>query len=1148
MSESALSFQGLPAVFQQVVQLAQEQRGIVVTPLEQLSGGRSGAHLYLVRVANPKSDQLEHLILKLDRARPKTSSDEVSRHSTVLEISPPVFAEAHIPHLAFDRVQSDEALAMFYTIAGQSLRSVRTLSNFRRQSRIQRLFAATNEMLLDGWNEAMEFEPMAHPCHLLESWLGFRLEPGQKIEAFLHGVCQVPIGSSGLLLRGGLLPNPLHYARDPELWGSIRALDTAIGLQHSDLNTNNILARFGRGSEDLESYYVIDFAMFKRDKPLLYDQRYLEMSYLVENLSDGSFSAGLDLIRHYGEVDFLPADQTPVEMAGVNAAVLAGRRAFEAWVEGNHPSLQDDLWGQYWLAGTAAGLAFCHKAALSDEQRLAGLVFSAANLKRFLHLFDLPLPTEAAQLRIEGPSRKRGVTVSPIGKGAREELPAPLTRFIGREEEVSEVAELLLRPDARLVSLTGPGGTGKTRLALETARGLQEKFSHGVVFIDLSEIRDPSLAIPTAAHTLGIREGGGQPTLEKLKQYLAGREMLLIFDNFEQVVGAGVELSELLEGAPGLKALVTSRVPLQLRGEHEYPVSPLDLPPEAKQALEEAAAYESVALFQQQARAVKPSFAVTEDNQAAVVEICHRLDGLPLAIEIAAARVKLLKPEALLTRLDDRLQFLVSAAKDLPDRHQTLRGTIDWSFQLLQPEVQRLFINLGIFSGGFTLAGAEAVCRELSAIEVMDGVETLLNNSLLRQVPSVTDEPRFDMLQTIRQFALEAADKAGVLEDLQRAHCDYFAELAGGDFGSGIYGVDSVLWLRVYEEEHDNFRQCMTWALENPEERLQRMLAMMTQLSWFWYRYGYLQEGSEWTQRAVAASEGMGDSIPRAFALAGRGFLALWSGDLILAAERTWEAMEMGQRLGMDLIVSVTKMTYGTTLVNRGRDKEAYPYLVDAVELFDEGDLHWMKGTALVHLANVSLGLGDAQQALSWLDTAFPLMNESGDIWNMAFALSNYGEVARAQGDYEKAEELYRRTESLYKQADSKGDQARLITVLGYVAQHKGEFAEAHEMFLESLREFRKLGNPRGLAECLAGLAGLAAELGEHEWGAPLLSAAEARLDEIDGVWWPADRVEIDRAKERLQAGLGEAYEGLWKRGESLTLDEAIAYAVQGWE
>jgi tetratricopeptide (TPR) repeat protein len=271
--------------------------------------------------------------------------------------------------------------------------------------------------------------------------------------------------------------------------------------------------------------------------------------------------------------------------------------------------------------------------------------------------------------------------------------------------------------------------------------------------------------------------------------------------------------------------------------------------------------------------------------------------------------------------------------------------------------------------------------------------------------------------------------------------------------------------------------------------------------------------------------------------------LALWTGDLIVSAQLALEAVEMSQELNFDESLSMAKLCYGTTLINQGEDKEAYPHLVDAAELYDNQNQPWMKGITLVHLANASLGLGNPKQAIEWLDMAMPIMEESGDIWNLAFALNNYGEVFRAQGDYEKAEGFYRRTEELYKQADARGDQARLVHTLGYIAQHKGDFVEAQTLFMESLRDFSELGNHRGIAECLAGLAGLAAAQGKHEWATPLLSAAENQLKAFDGAWWPADRVEIEQARDQMQSALKDEFDALWEQGQAMDVQEAISYA-----
>ncbi len=1147
MPATAQGFQGLEPEFRDVIRLAEERNRVSISPLQELAGGWSGAPVYLVRVASAETGSVEHVILKLDRKRPKASSDEISRHQAVLKTSPPEFAKAHIPEMAFDRIELDGVMAIFYAIAGQSLLSYRTLSSYARQSRLEVLFSATSHYILEEWNAEHTFRAVDHPADLVQKWLGFRLEPGQKIERFLAEDCRLSPDTGGFIVDGSVLPNPLRYARRPEDWGSVRGCDSAIGFQHGDLNTNNILARFSRAGDALEGYYLIDFSLFKDDMPMLYDLRYLEMSYLAHVMGRSVPESVIELISRFGQHDMLGADDVPIDMAGVNAVVRSSRGAFDAWVQANHPSLQDDLWAQYWLAGTAAGLNFCHKAGQPFEIRLAGLIFAAGSLKRYFELFEIPMPSEASQLSTSGKTAsplesQSGRTV--IEAGPTNNLPVPLTSLVGRTSELTDLADLLTRSEVRLVSLTGPGGTGKTTLAIESGRKLLEQFKDGVFFVDLAQTTDPNLVKAAIAHAMGIREGGGRLLLETLQDVLSTKNVLLILDNLEQVVEAARDISALIAVAPGAKVLITSRVPMHLRGEHEYPVSPLQIPPASGVPLSKALDYDAVALFRQQARVVRPNFEIDQENQGTVTEICRRLDGLPLAIEIAAARINMLTPQALLSRLDHSLDVLVGKAQDVPDRQQTMRGAIDWSYELLAPSSKAVFMRLGVFSGGFSLEAAESICSPMDSEEVFTAMELILDNSMLRRAESIDDEPRFEMLQTLREYALEKASEEAILDELRVAHCSYFAQLAASMQGVGVYGAEFGFWLMRYEEEHDNFRQALAWALDHPDRGVIPMIAMMSQLTWFWYRHGYLQEGTEWTERLLKSTEGMGESFERAYALTGRAMLALWSGDLLVAGSIGRESVDMAERLKLDEVTPTAKLIYGTALINQGRHKDAYPQLVDAVELFDEQDNAWFKGTVLVHLANVSLGMGNPTEALQWLDTALPLLKQTGDIWNMAFGMNNYGEVARVQGDYERAEAYYKKTQALYEQADAKGDQARLVHSFGYIAMHKGQFDEGRSLFQKSLEDFRKLGNHRGIAECLAGLAGLAAEQGKAAWAIPLLSAAESQLTDIGGAWWPADMVEIERARGLMHSAVPERYDALWQQGQSMSIEESLAYAT----
>lgn len=391
-------FQSLPEEYQRVVQLVQEKNNITVTPLQLLVGGWSGAVVFLVSVSSKETKRVEHCILKLDRRGKSSRSDEITRHNTVMGTSTPEFAREHIAELVFNRVEQEGAIAIFYRIAGQSLLKYRPLSSYERQSQLKTIFTETNTVLLNEWNSNLTFEQAVQPQKVLEKWLGFRLDAGGNVERFLQDTCRVDPDIAGLLINGHVFPNPLHYARKSEPWGKARSIDIAAGFIHGDLNTNNILVRFAEDKESLAGYYLIDFALFKEDIPLFYDQRYLEMSYLIHAMSQISFGKFVDFLTLLAVADIPEPHRVPIETSGVSAVVASARSAFAEWVEENHPSLHDDLWGQYWLAGVAAGLAYCHKAGQPDEQRLAGLIYAAANLKRYAAIFNIPRPMEVELL------------------------------------------------------------------------------------------------------------------------------------------------------------------------------------------------------------------------------------------------------------------------------------------------------------------------------------------------------------------------------------------------------------------------------------------------------------------------------------------------------------------------------------------------------------------------------------------------------------------------------------------------------------------------------------------------------------------------------------------------------------------------------
>ncbi len=723
-------------------------------------------------------------------------------------------------------------------------------------------------------------------------------------------------------------------------------------------------------------------------------------------------------------------------------------------------------------------------------------------------------------------------------------LPQPPTPIVGREQEVAHLTRLLTADGARLVTLTGPGGTGKTRLCLEVGHTLRDRFPHGVFFVDLAPITDPALVASTIAHTMGIREGGGRPAFDNLREYLVDKRVLLLLDNLEQVVSAAPVVAGLLAATRHVTLLATSRIPLQLRGEREIPVDTLRVPPARALSPEQLLDYEAVRFFVRQAQAARPSFALSADNAAAVASICRRLDGLPLAMEIAAARVRLLPPAAILKRLDQSMKLLVGGAADLPTRQQTVRNAIDWSYTLLSADEQTLFARLGVFVGGFTLESAEAVANADDRLDVFTGIETLLRNSLLRQVAAPDDEPRFDMLLTIRDYALEKLEETGELEPLRDAHLGHMAQRAIAEWRL-LYGSEALPTMVRAEADHDNFRAALAWAIEGGRDLLSAGWICVF-LLWFWYRRGHLQEGRQWSERLMHATQPIG-GIPYGMALNTAGLMAMWQGDLTVADERLAAAVQLAEQANFPLGISMGHFSYGVNLINRGRDREGYGHLTQAAEMFDETDSAWDKANTLVHLANAALGLGERAQAEAWLRQALPMAERVGDPWQIALALNNIGEVARAGGDYERARSYYERAEALYRQADALGDHARLDHTLGYMALHDGDPARAESLFHDSLAAFRKLGNKRGMAECLGGLAAVASVRGQAAWGAPLLAAADSQIAASGAAWWPADRVEVERTRRHLREVLGDAeFDAAWARGRALGLDAAIAYATAG--
>ncbi len=1143
MPELTTDFQSLPEEYQHVIRLAQEAHKINVAPLQLLVGGWSGAAVYLVSVSSNDTKRIEHCILKLDRKGKSTKSDEVTRHNAVMSKSTPAFASEHIAELVYDRVEHEGAIAIFYRIAGQSLLNFLPLSKYERQSQLRILFTETNDILLNEWNRHAVFEQAVHPQQVLHHWLGFRLDAGGNTERFLQETRGVNPDVEGVLINGHVFPNPFLYSRKAEAWGKARAIDITTGFIHGDLNTNNILVKFADDKESLEGYYLIDFALFKENMPLLFDQRYLEMSYLLLAMSQVAFAKCVNFLTLLAAGDVPNPHKVPIEMSGVSAVIGSARGAFAEWVQENHPSLHDDLWGQYWLAGVAAGLSYTHKPGMSDEQRLSGLIYAAANLKRYATIFKLPMPSNVELLYDENQINTDSQNTSKT-KQPKHNLPAQMTPFIGRAKQLAALKELLLAADTRLVTLIGPGGTGKTRLSLQVAQELLGQFPNGVYFVQLAEDTDANQFISRVAQQLEVREGG-QPLLENVKDCLRDRRLLLVLDNFEQLVSTAPTVAEIIAAAPQLKIIISSRIALNLQGEREFLVPPLELPQtENDSALENLIENESISLFVGRARAVHPSFSLTKDNASAVAEICRRLDGLPLALELAAARIKLLQPQAILTRLDDKLKLLTGGARDLPARHQTLRNTLEWSYDLLNEDEKILYARLSVFVGGFTLEATEAVCNQDGKLDILESLTSLVNNSLVQQEETADGEPRFGMLETIRAYALERLRESGEMDIVRAGHAGYFGDVIINRIGFlQLFTTNALYWLNWLEREHDNIQATLAWTLTTPQG-LELGTGIVTTLSWFWFRRGYLIEGQVWCERFLASPELQAAHAFRALVLGASGFVALWQGRQDAALLQLQESLAIERELGDEQWVAFLLMASAVALINMGRDDIARPMFEEAHAKFKEQNNIPFSIITRVHLGNSELGLGHLDKARAYHEEALAEARVINENWLISFALNNLGEVARTQGQFDLARKYYEECEALLSNTGDQGDVARFVHNLGYIAQHEEEFELAESQFRKSLKMFRRMGNRRGIAESLAGLAGLKAQQGHTEWGAIMLSAAETVLKVTGGAWWPADRVEIERNREMLRSSLpADEFEKATKTGGAMTMDQAVAFA-----
>ena len=804
--------------------------------------------------------------------------------------------------------------------------------------------------------------------------------------------------------------------------------------------------------------------------------------------------------------------------------------------------------------------------ALADGELPAGVVLRDLG---YHVLKDLHAPEHLFQLAIDDLAD----AFPPIGLDAQllHNFPGAPTTLLGRDREIEEVKRLLLRDDVRAVTLTGPGGTGKTRLALAVAETVAATFEHGAWFVPLAALRDPSLVGPTIARTLGIPDHGARSIVESLAEFLRPRHALLVIDNFEQVIDAATLIAELLAACPRLDVLVTSRGPLRLRGEHEYPVSPLELPDRARwndpEALRHSAA---TRLFVERAREARPDFVLAAENAPAVAEVCARLDGLPLALELAAARIRLFSPQALLARLGRRLDVLKGGARDLPERHQALRQTIAWSHDLLSASERVTFRRMAVFLGGATLEAVEAVCGELHAgPDVLEDVTALVDRSLVRREEDGNGETRLVMLETIREFGgeqLAAADEALPIGRAHAAHFVAFAQHAA----QRLTGAEATLWLDRLDVEHDNLRAAMDFAESTADG--ESSLELCSSLWRFFIVRGHMREGRHRLERALRLPAAAAPSEARARVLFGLGTLTHELSDydnaraLIAEAHAIWRAVgdrdgiaraltslgwiavmqghvEEGERLtreGLELhrelqgarneAVSLNQL--GLLCCSRGRPQEAIQLLRTSMRRFDA--LHDRRGLAYAqtHLGWVLALTADFAGSIAVLDEAFVTLTMLRDTQLSAWNLNRRGNVACLAGEFTRARPLLEESLRMWHEVGSKFGIAETLVHLGVVEMLSGRLDLARQLINEGLARFEAIASGLGIVEAMHASGALAVRERRFDVAARQLAGSLERMSRHDD-WIAgaavieelavlcAERDEPDNAAELLGAATG---------------------------